>query len=122
MKRPTNGMAGLTAVAITTIGATMGLATPAHADVSACIVAPAAGEHGGSPATATCPAGAGAFLFRVVATCADGFPVLHLFPAAGPWVSVSATSTTTSSVPCNGAVPGSGFVWSASIESLAPTT
>jgi hypothetical protein len=25
-------------------------------------------------------------------------------------------------VPCNGAVPGSGFVWSASIESLAPTT
>jgi hypothetical protein len=42
--------------------------------------------------------------------------ILHLFAAYGPWVQASATTTTTSAVPCNGAVPGSGFVWSAAIE------
>ena len=116
MKRLTKGMAILATAATTTFGATMGLVTPAHADVGACTVTPAAGQHGGSPAVATCPAGAGTFTFRVAATCADAYPVLHLFAADGPWVPASATVSTTSSVPCNGTVPGSGFVWSASIE------
>ena len=89
---------------------------PAWAAADDCTVSPAAGQHGGSPASVTCPAGAGTFTFRVAATCADAYPVLHLFAANGPWVTASATAATTSSVPCNGAVPGSGFVWSAAIE------
>ena len=88
---------------------------PAWAAADACTVSPAAGQRGASPATATCPAGAGTFTFRVAATCADAYPVLHLSSAYGPWVTAGAT-VTTSSVPCNGAVPGSGFVWSASLE------
>jgi hypothetical protein len=116
MKRRTKGMAGLAVTAMAVFGSVVGAAAPAHADTSSCTVSPPAGTHGGSPASVTCPAGAGAFTFRVAATCADAYPTLHLFSANGPWVSASATSSTTSSVPCNGAVPGSGFVWSASIE------
>lgn len=105
------------AVAAATVGASMLMAAPAHADVTTCTVTPPAGAHGASPATATCPAGAGAFTFRVVATCADGYPTLHLFTRYGPWVTTSPTAASASSVACNGTVPGSGFVWSATIES-----
>jgi len=102
--------------ALALLGSVVVAGSPAHADPSACTVSPPAGQHGGSPAVASCPAGAGTFTYRVAAVCADGFPTLHLFSANGPWVKASLTSATSSSVPCNGAVPGSGFVWSASLE------
>jgi hypothetical protein len=100
------------------LGAVAGLAAPASADVSSCTVSPSPGQHGGTWAAATCPAGAGTFTFRVVATCADGYPGpgLRYFTAYGPWTQASAAAVTTSSVPCYGYVPGSGFVWSASIQ------
>jgi len=116
MKRSTKGIAGLAMTAAAVVGAVATGAAPAQADVSSCVVSPPAGQHGASPAKVTCPAGAGSFTFRVAATCADAYPNLHLFAAYGPWVTASSTSATTSSVPCNGYVPGSGFVWSASIE------
>lgn len=106
-------------VAATGAAAAAGLAitaAPAWAAATDCTVSPAAGAHGASPASVSCPAGAGTFAFRVAATCADGYPTLHLFPAYGPWVTASLSSATSSSVPCNGYAPGSGFVWSAAIE------
>ena len=116
MKRGSLRMIQAAVVVAATVGTTAVLAAPARADVGACTVSPAAGQHGASPASATCPAGAGTFTFRVAATCADGYPTLHLFAATGPWVQASTTTATTSSVPCNGYAPGSGFVWSATIE------
>jgi hypothetical protein len=112
-------MARTTSVLTAAVLATAGLAvaaTPASAAAPACTVSPAAGQHGASPATVSCPAGAGTFVYRVAATCADGYPSLHLFPGYGPWVTASLTAATSSSVPCNGYAPGSGFVWSAAIE------
>lgn len=106
----------LVVTTMSVVGSVVAVSGPAHADASSCTVTPAGGQHGSSPASVTCPAGAGTFTFRVAATCADAYPTLHLFSANGPWVQASATSSTTSSVACNGAVPGSGFVWSAAIE------
>lgn len=116
MKHSAHTLAGLAMAAAAVIGSSIALASPASADVSDCTVSPPAGQHGGTTATATCPAGAGTFTFRVVATCADAYPNLHFFTNYGPWVQASATSTTTSSTACHGYVPGSGFVWDASIE------
>jgi hypothetical protein len=113
----TSSIVATASAAVVAATATLAFAaTPAWADASACTVSPAAGQHGASPASVTCPAGAGTFTFRVAATCADGYPTLHLFAANGPWVTASLTSAITSSVPCNGYAPGSGFVWSAAIE------
>jgi hypothetical protein len=118
MKQRRNRMMGVAIAAVTVLGSATGLAAPASADVSDCTVSPPPGQHGGTWATAACPAGAGTFTFRVVATCADAYPGpgLHYFTAYGPWIQASATAATTSSVPCYGYVPGSGFAWSASIQ------
>jgi hypothetical protein len=111
-------MMGAAVASAAVLGGVAGLAVPASAAVSDCTVSPSPGQHGGTWATATCPAGAGTFTFRVVATCADAYPGpgLHYFTAYGPWTQASATSATASTVPCYGYVPGSGFVWSASIQ------
>jgi hypothetical protein len=116
MSRTSSVVTTAAAAVIAVIGGLSVAPAPAWAALDACTVSPAAGQHGASPATVTCPAGAGTFTFRVAATCADAYPVLHLSSATGPWVTASSTTATTSSVPCNGAVPGSGFVWSAAIE------
>ncbi len=118
MNQRRNRMTGVAMAGMTALGSAIGLAAPASADVSACTVTPPPGQYGGTWATATCAAGAGTFTFRVVATCADAYPgpSLRYFTAYGPWIQASATSATTSSVPCYGYVPGSGFVWSASIQ------
>jgi hypothetical protein len=104
------------AVAVAALGCTLILPAPARAAVSDCTVNPPPGQHGGPTATATCPAGAGTFTFRVAVTCADAYPNLHFYPANGPWVRASLTSPTTSSLTCHGYVPGSGFVWEATIQ------
>jgi hypothetical protein len=116
MKRSTKGIAGLAMTAAAVLASTLTAAAPAHAGPSQCVAYPPAGQHGGNPASVTCPAGAGTFEFRVAATCADGYPNLHLFPQNGPWVRASASSQTVSATTCNGYVPGSGFVWDATIE------
>jgi len=91
---------------------------PAHADVTACSATPGAGQYS-STATATCPAGAGTFTFRVAANCYDTYPTGNLrFEGViyGPWVQASASTTTSSSVHCNGYVPGSGVASDATIQ------
>jgi hypothetical protein len=116
MSRPSSIVIALPSALIAAIAGLSLAPAPAWAAPDTCTLSPAAGQHGASPATATCPAGAGTFTFRVAATCADAYPVLHLSSANGPWVTASATTKTASSVPCNGSVPGSGFVWNAAIE------
>jgi hypothetical protein len=109
----------LAAVGVAAAGALVVAQAPAHADPSSCTTYPAPGNHGGNPASVTCPAGAGTFTFRVAAVCADAYPNSshpYLHDEYGPWVQASATSATTSAVTCNGYVPGSGFAWSASIQ------
>jgi hypothetical protein len=91
---------------------------PAHADVTACSATPGAGQYSAT-ATATCPAGAGTFTFRVAANCYDTYPTGNLqFEGViyGPWVRAGASSATSSSVHCNGYVPGSGVASGATIQ------
>lgn len=114
----TRTLAGLVACVATTMCATGVAATPAQASIAQCTAAPAAGSY--SPtATATCPAGAGTFTFRVVADCYDTYPTgnLHFVDVIyGPWVQSSATTSTSSSVTCYGYVPGSGLSSDATVQ------
>lgn len=107
------------AVAVAAIAAPATAASePAHADVTACTATPGAGQYSGT-ATATCPAGAGTFTFRVAANCYDTYPTGNLrFEGViyGPWVQASASSATSSSVQCNGYVPGSGVASGATVQ------
>ena len=107
------------AVAVAVIAApAIAASEPAEADVTACTATPGAGQYSGT-ATATCPAGAGTFTFRVAANCYDTYPTGNLqFEGViyGPWVRASASSSTSSSVPCNGYVPGSGVASDATIQ------
>jgi hypothetical protein len=94
------------------------VAGPARADVTACTATPAAGQYQPT-ATATCPAGAGTFSYRVAANCYDTYPTGNLrFEGViyGPWVQASATAATSSSVTCYGYVPGSGLSSAATIQ------
>jgi hypothetical protein len=88
--------------------------TPAtgHADPSSCTVTPGPGSasNGG---TATCPAHAGDFWFRVAVDCYDAYPsgLRFIGVGYGPWVWAGGSTSATSSVPCNGYVPGSGVAF-----------
>ncbi|MDT0343287.1 hypothetical protein [Streptomyces litchfieldiae] len=69
----------------------------------------------------TCPAGAGDFTFRAVADCYDTYPnpsyPNYIGTYEGPWVTVSPTESTSSSIgPCHGYVPGSGVALNTRIE------
>jgi hypothetical protein len=74
------------------------VSSPASADRSDCTVQHV--EGGTYPNVATCPAGAGQFSFRAMATCLSFTPPHH-YPAYGSWVRVSGTRTTTSQVSCS---------------------
>jgi hypothetical protein len=106
-----------TVLTLATTAALLAL-TPAasHADPSSCTVTPGPGSasNGG---TATCPAGAGDFWFRVAVDCYDAYPSgLHFIGVGyGPWKQAGGTATT-SSVPCNGYVPGSGVAFNGRLE------
>ncbi|NUR62948.1 MAG: hypothetical protein HOV87_30485 [Catenulispora sp.] len=107
------------AIAVAAVAAPVTAASgPARADVSACSATPGAGQYSAT-ATATCPAGAGTFTFRVAANCYDTYPTGNLqFEGViyGPWVQASASFATSSSVHCNGYVPGSGVASGATIQ------
>ncbi|MFL6110186.1 MAG: hypothetical protein ACJ786_02365 [Catenulispora sp.] len=114
MRNVTRIAMALAAVAAPAVAAS----EPAHADVTACSATPGAGQYS-STATATCPAGAGTFTFRVAANCYDTYPTGNLqFEGViyGPWVQAGASSATSSSVRCNGYVPGSGIASDATIQ------
>ncbi|WP_377272961.1 hypothetical protein [Peterkaempfera sp. SMS 1(5)a] len=116
MKRYARASASLLAAVAATVGFTTVQAGPASADVGSCTVTPSAGQASGG-GSATCPAGAGAFTFRVVVDCYDGYPVMHFQATTyGPWVQASATAATVSAVVCHGYVPGSGVGMNAHIE------
>jgi hypothetical protein len=93
--------------------------TPAagHADPSSCTVTPGPGSasNGG---TATCPAHAGDFSFRVAIDCYDAYPSGLRFIGVnyGPWKWAGGDTSATSSVPCNGYVPGSGVAFNGRLE------
>jgi hypothetical protein len=118
MRRHVRSIARI-AVAVAAVAAPAAAASqPAHADVTACSATPGAGQYS-STATATCPAGAGTFTFRVAANCYDTYPTGNLrFEGViyGPWVRAGASSATSSSVHCNGYVPGSGVASDATIQ------
>lgn len=118
-------MIGFAARVLTALACAAGLAVAApatgHADPGACTATPGPGGPGtGQPATAgtaTCPAGAGDFWFRVAVDCYDAYPSLHFVGVGyGPWVYAGGTSAATSSVPCHGYVPGSGLAWNGRVE------
>lgn len=118
MKRHARILTGFVTCAAAALGTAAGLAQPAQASVAACTATPAAGSY--SPtATASCPAGAGTFTFRVVANCYDTYPTGNLRfvdVIYGPWVQASATAATSSSATCYGYVPGSGLSSDATIQ------
>lgn len=87
-----------------------------NADPSSCTATPGQGS-ASSGGTATCPAGAGEFWFRVAVDCYDGYPTFHFTGVRyGPWTWAGGTSVSTSSVPCHGYVPGSGVGLNARVE------
>jgi hypothetical protein len=118
MRQRKRALTSLFACAVATVGVTGLVSQPARASVSQCAATPASGSY--SPtATATCPAGAGTFTFRVVANCYDTYPTGNLRfvdVIYGPWVQASATTSTSSSVTCYGYVPGSGLSSDAAIQ------
>ncbi len=93
--------------------------TPAtgHADPSSCTASPAPGS-ASNQGTATCPAHAGDFSFRVAVDCYDAYPsgLRFIGVGYGPWKWAGGDTSTTSSVPCNGAVPGSGVAFNGRLE------
>lgn len=107
-----------TVLTLATAAALLAL-TPAasHADPSGCTVTPGPGSASGG-GTATCPAGAGDFWFRVAVDCYDAYPSgLHFTGVGyGPWKWAGGDTSSTSSVPCNGYVPGSGVAFNGRLE------
>ncbi|NKE57948.1 hypothetical protein FXN61_14340 [Lentzea sp. PSKA42] len=103
----------------TALAASAALAAPAtgFADPSSCTVTPGPGS-ASNAGTATCPANAGDFWFRVVIDCYDAYPSgLHFIGVNyGPWKWAGGDTSTTSSVPCNGYVPGSGVAFNGRLE------
>jgi hypothetical protein len=93
--------------------------TPAtgHADPSSCTATPGSGS-ASNQGTATCPAQAGDFSFRVAVDCYDAYPSgLHFIGVNyGPWKWAGGSTSATSSVPCNGYVPGSGVAFNGRLE------
>ncbi|WP_156213175.1 hypothetical protein [Lentzea aerocolonigenes] len=95
------------------------LASPvvAQADPGSCTATPGSGS-ASNAGTATCPAHAGDFWFRVAVDCYDAYPsgLRFIGVGYGPWKWAGGDTTTTSSVPCNGAVPGSGVAFNGRLE------
>jgi len=98
--------------------ATAALISPAtgHADPSSCTVTQGSGSSGGG--TATCPAHAGDFTFRVAVDCYDAYPVGLRFTGVGygEWKWAGGDTSATSTVACHGYVPGSGVGLNARLE------
>ncbi|MGP3967917.1 hypothetical protein [Streptomyces sp. 6N223] len=120
MRRNTRRAVGATVAMMAALATSVALAPPAGADVSDCELVPEApyGNVGGGGVF--CPAGAGTFTYRAVVDCYDGYPnpsnPQYIGTYYGPWVQASMTEETSSTVPCNGYVPGSGIGFNTRVE------
>lgn len=100
------------------LAATAALVVPAAglADPGDCEVKLGSGTYAGG--TATCPAHAGDFSFRVAVDCYDAYPSGLRFTGVGygAWRWAGGDTATTSTVACHGYVPGSGVGLNARME------